>query len=126
MALTNLARDMIADALIGGTTYNKYTNANTYIGVGDSSTAYAAAQTDLQASTNKHREPMDSTYPSRSSNVVTFKATFETGDANFTWNEWGIFNASSSGQMLNRVVQNIGTKTSAAVWEMTVTLTITL
>ena len=126
MALVNLARDIICDALIGGGTYTAFNNANAYLGVGDSTTAYAAAQTDLQAATNKHREAMDATYPSRAANVITFVSTFETADANFAWEEWGVFNASSGGQMLSRKVESLGTKTSAATWELTVTLTITI
>lgn len=126
MALVNLARDIIADALIGGSDFTRFNNANAHLGVGDSSAAFAASQTDLQAATNKHREPMDATYPQRATNVLTFRATFETADANHAWNEWGIFNAVSAGEMLNRVVESLGTKTSAATWEFTVTLTIAL
>lgn len=126
MALVNLARDMIADALIGGTTYNKYSNANAYIGVGDSTTAFSASHTDLQAATNKLRKAMDATYPTRSSNALTFRSTFASGDANFAWEERAIFNASSSGQMLSRKVVSLGTKTSAASWELTCTDTIVL
>src|SRR5271154_6153221 len=40
-----------------------FDNTNAYIGVGDSSTAAAATQTDLQASANKLRKAMDATYP---------------------------------------------------------------
>ena len=126
MALVNLARDLIADAITGGSSYNKFSNANAYIGIGDSSTAHAAAQTDLQAATNKTRKAMDATYPSRSANVLTFRATFGTSDANYAWNERGIFNASSSGQMLSRKVISLGTKTSSASWQITCTDTIVL
>ena len=126
MALVNLARDLIADAITGGSSYNKFSNANAYIGIGDSSTAHAAAQTDLQAATNKTRKAMDATYPSRSANVLTFRATFGTGDANYDWNERGIFNASSSGQMLSRKAISLGTKTSSASWQITLTDTIVL
>ena len=38
--------------------------------------------------------------------------------------EWGIFNASSGQRMLNRKVTDLGTKTSAASWVFTVTITI--
>ena len=126
MALVNLARDLIADAITGGASYTKFNNANAYIGIGDSSTAHAAAQTDLQAATNKTRKAMDATYPSRSANVLTFRATFGTGDANYAWNERGIFNASSSGQMLSRKVISLGTKTSSASWQITCTDTVVL
>jgi len=122
--LVNAGINIILDLLIGagGTVFN---NANSHIGVGDSSTAAAAAQTDLQAATNKFREPMDSTFPSRSGQVLPFKATFETTDANFAWNEWGVFNNLSTGTMLNRKVQSFGTKTSADTWVATVTVTLT-
>ena len=100
-----------------------FNNANTYIGVGDSTTAFSAAQTDLQAATNKLRKAMDATYPSGGSNVITFRSTFATTDANFAWQEWGIFNASSGGTMLSRKVESLGTKTSAQTWQFTVTLT---
>lgn len=123
MALVNLARDMAADAIIGGSTYTKFNNANAHLGVGDSSTAFSATHTDLQASTNKLRKAMDATYPQRSANVVTYKATFATGDANFAWNEVGVFNASAAAQMMSRHVQSLGTKTSAASWVLTLTQT---
>lgn len=117
------------DLLIGGGTVTAFNNANAYLGVGDSSTAAAATQTDLQASTNKFREPMDATYPQHtdgtgaaSNALIVYKSTFETGDANFDWNEWGLFNASTAGRMLNRKVYSFGTKTSSDTWALTVTL----
>lgn len=119
------------DLFIGAGNVSAFNNANAYLGVGDSSTAAAATQTDLQASTNKHREAMDATYPlhtdgtgSSSNAQVTFKSTYETGDANFTWQEWAIFNASTSGRMLNRKVFSGGTKTSSDSWALTITLTL--
>lgn len=122
MALTNAGRDFIAKAVINNSSPTFFDASNAYLGVGDSNTAYAASQTDLQAATNKARELVDSA-PGLASNVVTFVATFETGDANFAWEEFGIFNASSSGTMLSRKVQSLGTKTSAAEWTLTVTAT---
>lgn len=118
------------DLLVAGGTVTAFNNANAYIGVGDSSTAAAAGQTDLQAATNKHREAMDATYPQHTDATtsggasIVFKSTFETGDANFAWAEFGIFNASSSGRMLNRKVQSFGTKTSSDEWSLTITLTL--
>lgn len=114
-----------------GTGVTAFDNTNAYIGVGDSSTAAAATQTDLQAATNKHREAMDATYPthtdgtgSSSNAAITYKSTFETGDANFTWAEFGIFNASSGGRMLNRKTYAFGTKTSSDTWSLTITLSL--
>jgi hypothetical protein len=124
MAITDAGRNHLVQSAIGAgvTAFN---NANSYIGVGDSTTAYAAGQTDLQASTNKLRKAMDATYPSGGSNVITFRSTFGTSDANYAWQEWGCFNASSAGTMLNRKVESLGTKTSAQTWQFTVVLTFT-
>jgi hypothetical protein len=124
MALTNAGRDHIAADIIGEAV-TEFNNANAHIGVGDSTTAFAASQTDLQAATNKLRKAMDATYPQRSTNVLTFRSTFATGDANFAWQEWAVFNASSTGVMFSRKVESLGTKTSAQSWQFTVTLTIT-
>lgn len=114
-----------------GTGVTAFDNTNAYLGVGDSSTAAAATQTDLQAASNKHREAMDATYPlhtdgtgSSSNASITYFSTFETGDANFAWNELGLFNASSSGRMLNRKVQAMGTKTSSDTWTLSLTLSL--
>src|SRR5688572_16649958 len=121
MALTNAARDHITKAIIGSS-LTAFNNANAYLGVGGgagATTAFAASQTDLQGA-SKTRKAMDATYPTdppSPSNRLTFRSTFATGDANYQWDEWGTFNASSAGTMLNRVVANLGTKTSAASWQ---------
>lgn len=110
-----------------------FNNARAAIGVGDSSTAAADTQTNLQAATNKLRKAMDATYPlhtdstgTAGSKSITFRSTFATTDANWTWNEWGVFNSATdaTGRMLNRKVENLGTKTSAASWVLTITLSL--
>lgn len=115
-----------------GTSLTYFSNARAAIGSGDSSTAAAATQTDLQAATNKVRIAMDSTYPTHTDGVIlgaasiVFKSTFTTTDANWAWAEWGVFNSSTAatGRMLNRKVESLGTKTSAASWAFTVTLSL--
>lgn len=121
MALTNAGRDFLASAAIESVTL--FNNANGRLGVGDSTTAFAASQTDLQAATNKLRKGMDATYPQRTGNVVTARATFGTAEANFAWEELAWFNAGSGGTMMARKVENKGTKTSAESWELTGTFT---
>lgn len=122
-ALVTAGESLWLDLLIGagGTVYS---NPNSFLGVGDSSTAWAAGQTDLQAATNKLRKAMDLTFPSRSGNVMTWRSTFATTDANFVWNEWAVFNASAAGTMLNRSATNLGTKTNASAWQLTATVTL--
>lgn len=118
------------DLLIGAGNVTAFNNSNAYIGVGDSNTAAAATQTDLQASTNKVRVGMEASYPSHTDGTssgnasVAFRSVFGTSSANFAWEEWGIFNASTSGRMLNRKVESLGTKASGATWTFTVTLSL--
>jgi hypothetical protein len=99
-----------------------FNNANSYIGVGSGSTAAAVTDTALQ--TQLMRKAMDGGYPTIAGNVLTFRATFATTDANGAWNEWGVFNASTGGTMLNRKVEALGTKPSTQSWQFTVTLTV--
>lgn len=120
--MTNAFATHQAQAAIGGAV-TAFNNANAHIGVGDSSTAFAATQTDLQAATNKLRKAQDASYPQISGNVVTFRSTFGPSDANFAWAEWGVFNAASAGTMMNRKVDANGTKASGQTWQFTVTMT---
>lgn len=118
-----------------GQTLTFFSNARAALGVGDSTTAAAATQTDLQAATNKVRVGMDSGYPSHTDGTssgaatVTFRATFDTSTANHRWREWGTFNSSTAatGRMLNRKVEDLdggSAKTSAQTWQLTVTITL--
>ena|SRR5580765_6510355 len=118
MPLTNAGAVGFAAAFVAYAT-------NIQLGVGDNSTAFAQGQTDLQAATNKLRKAMDATYPTRSSGTLTFRSTFGTSDANFAWNEWGIFSDTpSSGTMFGRKQEALGTKTSAQTWQLTATITV--
>lgn len=119
MALSNDGRDAIA-ALITGGGGAVYDNTNAYLGVGDSNTAFAGTQTDLQGSGT--RVGMEATYPTVSGSAQVYRSLFGTGQANQAWAEWGVFNASASGTMLSRKVEDLGTKTSAQSWQLTATL----
>lgn len=110
-------------SLLTGGAGTAFSSANAHIAVGDSTTAVAAGQTDLQAATNKVRQ-LVSGAPSLSTNQAVFAATFGTGAANFAWQEWGVANASTGGVLLNRVVSSLGTKTSSASWTLTATLSL--
>ena len=120
--ITALWKLFIGSATAG----NPFNNANAYIGVGDSATAAAAAQTGLQATTNKVYKAMDATYPADpTGQSVTWRSTFGAEDANFAWNEFTVANGdSNSAANLNRKVQSCGTKVEGLEWvvEMTVTL----
>jgi hypothetical protein len=122
-------------SLITGGGGQAATNTSARIGVGNSSTAEAVGQTDLQAaagSANRWFQIMDATYPQTSGGLMTFKSTFATGDGNFAWAEWcvdiGTPTVTSTNTvnatMVNRKVQSLGTKTSAGTWAATATITL--
>jgi hypothetical protein len=122
MALTTAGAQFIAKAVTGLNSPTLFSASNYYLGVGDSATAFAIGQTDLQASTNKFRKLVTSI--TESAGVLTAVASYGTSEANFEWYEWGSFNASSSGTMYQRKVESpsLGTKTSAQVWTLTATI----
>ncbi len=111
------------DLLIGGSA-TPYSNANAYIGVGDSNTAENATQTGLQAATNKLWKAMEATYPTNASQKVTFRSVFGSAEANYAWNEFTVTNASDdTGDNLNRKVSAQGTKTAGQTWTVDLEIT---
>lgn len=74
---------------------------------------------------------MDATYPQRTINAIDFRATFSTDEGNFAWNEWGVWNSTSTtdanANLLNRKVEDpsLGTKTNTQIWQITATITVT-
>lgn len=111
--------------LVAGGSETAYNNANTEIGVGDSTTAEAATQTDLQASTNKLFKAMDASFPTYgTSQKITFRATFGSSEANYAWQEFSVRNGNTANKNLNRKVSNQGTKTSGQTWQVTVEITL--
>jgi hypothetical protein len=123
MPLCNNGAIIVAATLIGDGSITNLASGNAYLGVGDSTTAFSAAQTDLQASSNKLRKLATSV--SRAGAVLTFVTTYGTSEGNFAWEEVGLFNASSgAASMVSRKVQSLGTKTSASSWQLTLTATV--
>lgn len=121
--LVTVGIQLLEDLLIGGGG-TVYSNANARIGVGDSATAAAIGQIDLQAATNKLRKAMDATFPSRAVTTVSWKSSFTGAEANWVWNEWAIFNGVTANVgMLNRKVESLGTKASGT-WTLQTDVTI--
>jgi len=126
MGLTSAACSFHATNMIGSAVTN-FDNANAALGVGDDSTAFATGQTQLQAEANATsalRKGMDTGFPAQdpdadgSTNKVRYQATFGQAEANFQWNEWGLFNSTTAGGgvMHNREVEYIGEKTNKTTW----------
>jgi hypothetical protein len=112
------------------------TNTACRLGVGNGAGTAAVGDTDLSAaagSANRWFQVMDATYPSAAAGVVTFRATFGSGDGNFAWNEWGIDVGTptvSSGNTVAALLFNHktaiaqGTKASGQTWTATASVTV--
>ena len=123
IALNEGLQELI-DVICGLGAPTKWDNANTYLGVGDSTTAEAATQTGLQAATNKTFKPMDTSYPARINQTVEWRATFGGSEANFAWEEYTVVNASTDlGKNLNRKTASKGTKISGETWTLSLQIT---
>lgn len=112
----------------GGTTYANGA-ARICVGDGNGSVPTAAAtDTALAAPTNRYNQATQGSSPSVSGQVLTAISVFASGNANFAWNEWGIDSGGASGAgaasgLLNHKGVALGTKTSAAAWTATATIT---
>ena len=122
--LDTAANEMLK--LIGGVAgATAFSAANAKIYVGSDSTAEAASQTGVIATTNKAYAGMDSGYPSVSGRTIVFRASFDDATANFAWNEAAITNGSGvSAIAMNRKVSALGTKTTGT-WTLQLTISLT-
>ena len=110
-----------------------YFNSLGALGVSTSLTAASSFQKALQG-TAKKIKALSAGFPTHTTgstastaSKITYKSTFTTTEANFAWNEWGVFNRITTGapqRMLNRKVGALLTKTSAATASLTVTLSL--
>ena len=94
-----------------------------HMALGSSTTAAAAAQTDLISMLGA-REAIDSTTISGTNNEkIVYVSSFEAGDATGAVTEAGIFNAATAGDMLCRTVFPVINKqaddTMAITWSLT-------
>ena len=110
-------------ALVIGGSANHFAAATlSQIGVGDSSVAANATQTDLQATPNILYKGMTTGYPTSKAEVgkMYFRSEFATNEANFAWEEWSVKQSVSS-LNLNRKVENLGTK-NGGTWALEIYL----
>lgn len=136
--LVTVGLSLMTNLLIGGTTSGSIKNAQAICGVGATSTAANIADTALGADGGSaYYQQADSTYPSRSSGVITMVSTFTTGNANFAWAEWcwasctsgtitagaTLASVATGVVMWNHKIQSLGTKSSGS-WVLTSTVTI--
>ncbi len=130
MPLTIAGRNFIAAAIINDGPPTFFNNDNAAIGIGDDDeeVAESSAHTDLQGA-QKLRKGMTAEYPKiQSNNQLLFQSEFGANDANWEWEEWGVFNddTAASGTMLNRKRETLGVKAQGSTWVITVTVTVNL
>jgi len=111
--------------LIGSSGGTLFDNTNAYLAVGTGSGAADPGDTEATF-TSIVPKGMEATFPTYgTSQKITFKSIYASGDANQAWNEFGVMNASTGGDLLNRKVSAEGTKVVGQTWELTLEITIT-
>jgi hypothetical protein len=139
--LVTVGLNLLGNLLIGAGG-NAFTHAQAIVGVGNSSTAWTAADTHLggDGSTTtawyQGADSSPSSYPIQSNGVITCNATVATGNANWAWNEWcfatgsgtltpgGTLASVATGVvMINHKIASLGTKVNTAVWVAQGTIT---
>lgn len=138
----------INNLIIGTGSTSAFNSTQSVIGVGDSSTAEARSQTDLQAiagATHRWMQAVTTaptvTTVTNTNDTISCGTTFASADGNFAWQEWcwvvstgtitatsavlsGTVPGSTGNTMLNRKVVSLGTKASGASWVFTTTVTL--
>ena len=95
--------------------------------MGDGTNAANATQTGLMAANNANKSwnTMANGYPAVANQTATWQAAFDANTANFPWQEFTIVNAANdTGDNLNRVANNQGTKVVGQVWTVSVAVTL--
>jgi hypothetical protein len=131
-SLVTVGAQRVSDLLTG--TGTAFSSTRGVAGVGTSTTAFSAAHTALQGTA--YYQGLDSA-PGSVNGVITAYSTFTGSNANHAWEEWcwaiatatpvastNFNTATTTGTMLNRKVQAMGTKVSTAVWTLAAQATI--
>lgn len=127
-ALENSGINELWTILCDAPTTQLFDNANAYLGVGESSDAFDAADTDLQGASLVW-VGMDLTFPTYgASQKATWQSTFTGLVANQVWAEFAVANKSdggaTTGVILNRKVSAQGSKTAGQVWQLTLEISL--
>lgn len=126
--LTASGRSRLADLIVGEAT-GDLAEGFVRLGVGDNQDSADPANTNLSEGSNEYYQIMDEDFPDSTDGVVTFVATFDDDDANFSWQCWGIdvddagsvVAGSTPVDLFNRKVFNFGEK-DGGTWQLTVTI----
>jgi hypothetical protein len=130
MPLHRTGRNIIAAVLNGESITPLLTATGAVLWVGSGTGAHDAADNHLKGTSIA--ATMESGYPSRSVNALSYRGLYATNVANFEWQEWGVKNSTASATstaanvfMLQRMQESLGTKANTQQWQLTVTNTLT-
>lgn len=126
-AVVDVGKQRLGDLITGSG--QAFTTARGVIGVGTSTSSTTGGMTALQGGSQLYKG-LDGA-PTSVVGLITSAATFTGSEANFAWEEWclaaataapvtnsSFATATTSGTMLNRKAQSMGTKVSPAVWTL--------
>ena len=100
-------------------------NANAVLIVGTGTGAENPADTRATF-TLPVEKAMDGGYPTFGTlQKAIWRATYASGDANQAWEEFGVLNTITTGELMNRKISSQGTKIAGQVWELTLEITLT-
>ena len=120
----NLGLQYLIDMVLNITpAATKWDATHAQIVVGDQSAPEDAEQDQLEAQrigTSYRAQGMDAGFPQRDGQTMIFRSSFLSGIAVFSWLEWGVSNGV---RLLNRRVDNVGTKPEFDLWIFEVGLT---
>ena len=92
--------------------------------LGSGTTAAAASQTDLGTTLGSREALTSSTITGSNNEKIVYVATFDAGDATGAVSEAGVFNATTSGDMLCRTVFSVVNKQADDTLSVTWTITL--
>jgi len=111
--------------LLAGLSATAYSNANARLGVGNDNTAAQDTDTDLLGASTAWKA-MEAGYPivgALADKKITFRSIFGSAEGNFAWLEWAVDNGAAAHKLLNRKVENLGTKSSGS-WQLTIEISL--
>lgn len=130
MPLHRTGRNIIAALLNGETVTPTLTSTGAVLWIGSATAAHDSLDNHLKGTSVA--ATMETGYPARSVNALSYRGLYATNVANFQVEEWGIKNSTGTATstaanvfMLQRMQEALGVKANTQQWQVTVTNTLT-